>query len=328
MRGGPSAEHDVSLKTGENVLKHLLEKYKGIDLILNKDGQLYADGNFSDIRRLHSSVDVVFNALHGYFGEDGKIQQMLDSFGISYTGSGALASALAMNKVLSREFFKKVGLKIPKAIIVKEGEPIEEAAHKIFRTMNPFWVVKPASGGSSIGINIARNFQDLIQAIKNAFVLDLPAGRQGSTVIVEEYIKGREATCGILENFRGQEHYALPVIEIIPPSQKNFFDYECKYDGSTREICPANFDIQTKREIENIARRAHQALGCADYSRADMIVSSRLSTSLGASGIYLLEVNTLPGLTSESLVPKSAKAVGCEFPQFLEHIIELALNKR
>lgn len=321
MRGGPSAEHDVSLKTGENVLKHLLEKYKGIDLILNKDGQLYADGNFSDIRRLHSSVDVVFNALHGYFGEDGKVQQILDSVKIPYTGSGALASALAMNKVLGREIFKKAGFKIPKAIIVKKGELVEEAAHKIFRTMNPFWVVKPASGGSSIGVTIARNFLELVHALENAFRLD-------STVIVEEYIKGREATCGILENFRGQEHYALPVIEIVPPPERHFFDYECKYDGSTREICPANFDIQTKREIENIARRAHQVLGCADYSRADMIVSSRLSTSLGASGIYLLEVNTLPGLTSESLVPKSAKAVGCEFPQFLEHIIELALNKR
>ncbi len=319
LRGGPSAEHDVSLKTGENVLNFLPDKYEGVDIVLNKDGYLSANGSPMKIQQLNYLVDVVFNALHGYFGEDGKVQQILNNLNLPYTGSGALSSSIAMNKVLSRDIFAKSGLKIPRAIVVKEDEPINEAAGKIFRTMNPFWVVKPASGGSSIGVTIARNFPELVGALKNAFKLD-------RAVIVEEYIKGREVTCGVLENFRDEECYALPVIEIVPPAERSFFDYECKYNGSTHEICPAPLDFQLKKEIENIARSAHKALGCNGYSRTDMIVSPACAGRL--PGIYLLEVNALPGLTSESLLPKSANAVGLEFPQLLEHIIDLALTKR
>lgn len=321
MRGGPSSEHEVSLKTGENVLNSLpKKKYEGIDVVLKKDGRLSANNFSIKIQELNQWTDVVFNALHGQFGEDGGVQQILDKIKIPYTGSGCLASVLGMNKVLSREFFKEAGLKIPQAVVVKNKENLEETAMKIFQTIHPFWVVKPASSGSSIGVSIVKNFHDLAPAIKRAFDFS-------DETIVEEYIKGREATCGILENFRGEEHYALPVIEIAPPQHKGFFDYECKYDGSTREICPSHFDIPIKREIENVARRAHQVLGCEAYSRADMIVSSNPAKG-GASGVYLLEVNTLPGLTSESLIPKSASAVGLEFPQLLEHIINLALNRK
>ncbi len=314
LRGGPSGEHEVSLKTGENVLNFLpKKKYEGLDIVFKKDGQLSANNFPIKIQEIDQVADVVFNALHGQFGEDGEVQQILDRIKIPYTGSGCIASALAMNKVLSREFFKEAGLKMPQAIVLKSKENLEQSVMKIFQKMHPFWVIKPASSGSSIGVSIVKNFHDLVPAIRRAFEFSDEA-------IVEEYIKGREATCGILENFRGEEHYALPVIEIVPPSHCGFFDYECKYDGSTKEICPSHFDIPTKREIENVARMAHRALGCADYSRADMIVSPR--------GIYLLEVNTLPGLTSESLVPKSAEVVGLEFPQLLEHLIELALNRR
>lgn len=312
LRGGPSSEHDVSLKTGENILACLPDKYQGVDVILNKDGQLRANGTLAKIQHLGYLSDVIFNALHGYFGEDGKAQQIFNVLNIPYTGSGALASSLAMNKILSREIFAKAGLKIPRAIVVKERESPEQAALKVFRSMNPSWVVKPASGGSSIGVSIAGDFNNLISAIEKAMELD-------SIVLIEECIKGREVTCGILENFREEEHYALPVIEIVPPDDHDFFDYDVKYDGSTREICPADFEPPVKREIEEIARLAHQVLGCSGYSRSDMIVSNK--------GVYLLEVNTLPGLTSESLVPKAADAIGLPFPNLLEHIIDLALNK-
>jgi D-alanine-D-alanine ligase len=320
LRGGPSSEHEISLKTGENVLQYLpKKKYEGLDIVLKKDGQLSANNFPIKIQEIDQVADVVFNALHGQFGEDGGIQQILDKIKIPYTGSGCMASALGMNKVLSREFFSEAGLKVPQAIVVKSKENPEEAAMKIFQTIHPFWVVKPASSGSSIGVSIVKNFHDLAPAIRRAFDFSDEA-------IVEEYIKGREATCGILEGFRGEEHYALPVIEIVPPSQRSFFDYECKYDGSTKEICPSHFDIPVKREIENVAKMAHRALGCGDYSRADMIVSNNPAKG-GASGIYLLEVNTLPGLTSESLVPKSAEVVGLEFPNLLDHLVKLALNK-
>ena len=318
LRGGPSAEHEISLKTGWNVLNFLPEKYRGVDIVLNKEGKIFEDGEPSNIRRLNHSVDVIFNALHGYFGEDGKAQHIFDSINIPYTGSGALASALGMNKVLSRDIFRKAGLKIPRTIVIKKEEPMREAALGVFRNISPPWVIKPASGGSSIGVSIVHDFSDFVSAIEKAFTLD-------STVLAEEYIKGREATCGILDNFRGEEHYALPAIEIIPACAKvsagkpPFFDYEGKYSGSTGEICPATFELPVKREIENMARLGHRALGCRGYSRLDMIVSTK--------GIYLLELNTLPGLTGESLFPKAAEAVGLEFPRLLEHIIDLALNR-
>ncbi len=320
MRGGPSSEHEVSLRTGENVLNSLpKKKYEGLDVVLRKDGRLLANNFPIKIQELNQLADVVFNALHGQFGEDGGVQQILDKIKIPYTGSGCMASALGMNKVLSREFFKEAGLKIPQAIVVKSKENLEETAMKIFQKIHPFWVVKPSSSGSSIGVSIVKNFHDLTPAIKRAFDFSDEA-------IIEEYIKGREATCGILENFRGEEHYALPVIEIVPAyaeasaGKPPFFDYEAKYNGLSREICPSHFDIPTKREIENVARLAHKILGCEGYSRADMIASN--------NGVYLLEVNTLPGLTSESLVPRAAAAVGLDFPQLLEHIIELALNRK
>lgn len=313
LRGGPSAEHEVSLKTGENILQYLPgEKYEGIDLVLTRDGDFSANGRRARLQQLNQSVDVIFNALHGYFGEDGKLQNILNVLNIPYTGSGALVSSMAMNKVLSREIFQKFCFQVPRAFVINEGDSLNDAALKIFNSISPYWVVKPASGGSSIGVTIVKKFQDLIPAIYADLSMD-------STVLVEEYIKGREVTCGILENFRGQDYYALPVIEIVPPKEREFFDYNCKYDGSTREICPADFNLAAKRKIEEIARSAHRFLGCEGYSRADMIVSPR--------GIYLLEVNTLPGLTSESLIPKAAQAVGLSFPNLLEHIIGLALNK-
>ena len=312
LRGGPSAEHEVSLKTGENVLSSLPNKYLGIDIILDKGGKWNFGGLPINPYELRHRVDIIFNALHGHFGEDGKLQHALDTIKVPYTGSGVIASSVAMNKVLSREFFARAGLKIPAAVVIKNGEQIEEAVRRVFQTIRPFWVVKPATGGSSIGVTIVRDFNNLIPAIKNAFNFD-------STVLVEEHISGREVTCGILDNFRNERHYALPVVEIVPPPKKDFFDYESKYDGSSREICPANLDPSLKREIEDIGRLAHKVLGCEGYSRADMIVSPK--------GIYLLEVNTLPGLTKESLVPRAADAVGLDFPQLLDHIIELALTK-
>jgi len=313
LRGGPSQEHEISLKTGEAVLNNLPKKYSGKDILLSKNGEWFFNGQFSYPEKIIRSVDVVFNALHGHFGEDGKVQQILEMFNIPYTGSRVFSSALGMNKILSREAFKNAGLNIPRTIIVKKDENLLEVSHRIFRIMGPSWVVKPASSGSSKGIFIAHSFNDLISAIEQAAALD-------SKIIIEEYIQGREATCGVIANFRKQKYYSLPVIEIIPPYGHEFFDYEAKYSGGTREICPANFDMETKRKIEEMARLAHQVLGCRHYSRADFRISAR-------GRIYILEINTLPGLTAESLLPKAINAVGASYPEFLDHLITLALKE-
>ena len=285
LRGGPSAERGISLKTGESVLNNLPEKYEKKDILLSKDGEWYLDGNFSYPEKIFRSVDVIFNALHGHFGEDGKVQQMFDIFGIPYTGSGALASAMGMNKVLARASFVNAGILVPRAAAVNADEKAADAAYRIFRRIGPSLVVKPACSGSSIGVSIVHNYLDLIQAIEKARHLGAlllselgnPVSKfKFGKVIVEEYIKGREAACGVIDNFRGEERYALPPIEIISSSDSGFFDYKEKYSGKANEICPANFEGPIKDAIEEAAKKAHQALGCRHYSRADFIVSSQI----------------------------------------------------
>ncbi len=321
LRGGPSAEHKVSLKTGEGVLSFLPEKYEGNDIFLSPEGNWFLNGKISYPEQALRSVDVVFNALHGRFGEDGKVQQILETFGVPYTGSGILASATGMNKMLAREAFSSAGLLVPRATVVSGEENVEDAAYKIFRTMGPSLVVKPLSSGSSMGVSIAHDYPELIGAIKRALLDEEEVSELFSRkVIVEEYIKGREASCGIVEDFRNEKYYALPVIEIIPPDESVFFDYEAKYGGKANEICPANFSDSEKSKMENIAREAHKAVGCRHYSRSDFIVSPR--------GIYILEINTLPGLTKESLLPKSIRAVGVSYSDFLAHLIDKAIGER
>jgi len=317
LRGGPSDEHEVSLKTGEAVLLGLSDKYKPHDIFLDKKGQWHIDGMPDTIDRVLRFIDVVFNALHGQFGEDGKVQQILEHYKIPYTGSQIISSAMGMNKVLARDAFAKAGLNIPRAIIINgKTTTAGEAAEMIFRTMSPAWVVKPTSSGSSVGVSIVNSYQNLIPAIDEAL-------RYDSKVLVEEYIKGREATCGIIDNFRDEKNYSLPVAEIIPPPEHKFFNYEAKYSGQSREICPGNFDQIIKKEIEEMARQAHNALGCRHYSRSDFIVSDRP----GKEKVYLLEINTLPGMTKESLLPKAIEAIGCSYSDFLDHLIQMALKK-
>ncbi len=319
LRGGPSAEHTVSLKTGESVLSSLSEKYEGHDIFLSPQGNWFLDGKTSYPEQAFRSVDVVFNALHGQFGEDGKVQQILETFGIPYTGSGILASAIGMNKMLARETFSSVGLRIPRAVAVNEDEDIEEAALRIFRKMGPSLVVKPLSSGSSMGVSVVHDYSNLIKSIERAFLGETGVPLSESRkIIVEEYIKGKEATCGVIENFKNEKYYALPIVEIVPPDESDFFDYGAKYGGTANEICPANFSKSEKVEMENIAREAHKAVGCRHYSQSDFIISPR--------GIYILEINTLPGLTKESLLPRSVEVAGVSYSDFLTHLIEKAVG--
>lgn len=320
LRGGVSPEYDVSLKTGGAVLKHLPpEKYAPVDILMTKDGQWHVNGLPADLPKISRNVDVVFNALHGAYGEDGKVSALLDHFSIPYTGSKALPSAIGMNKVLAKEFFVKAGIKTPASLVIQNHD-IEEAerenatretAFEIFRTITPPWIVKPISGGSSVATYIIKTYPDLIQTL-------LSLAEAGTDVLLEEFIRGKEATCGVIDSFRGKETYSLLPIEVRPPQNRTFFDYEAKYSGETQEIVPGNFSREESAEIQRLATLAHTTLGLRHYSRSDFIVTPR--------GIYILEINTLPGLTEESLIPKSLYAVGSSLPEFLDHVLMLALE--
>lgn len=311
VRGGPSSEYEVSLKTGGSVLAGLPEHYKGHDILITRDGTWHLGGVPMSPERVASQVDVIFNALHGEYGEDGKLQSLLEHIGVPYTGSNTFASAIGMNKPLAKEVFRRNGIKVPYGLVLKQGE-VADAARFVFEKMSPPWVVKPADRGSSVGLALARNFGELQGALEVAFTVS-------PNVLVEEYVSGREATCGVVDNFRDHLVYSLPPIEIRKP-QNNVWNYQDKYSGETEEICPGNFNDDVKMALGKLAAQAHQALGLRHYSRADFIISPK--------GIYLLEVNTLPGMTETSLLPKALQAVGCSYPDFLDHIIKLALNKK
>lgn len=318
VRGGPSSEYDVSLKTGASILKNLPERYAPVDILISKNGEWHAGGLPTRPEKILPHVDVVFNALHGAYGEDGLFQQMLEAHGIPYTGSDSLASAIGMNKSLARGRFAEAGIKIPYGMTLRADEyeaaggPDGRFAFDLFRRFPQPSVVKPLSSGSSVGVGIAHTHDELSEALAQAFSF-------GDAVLIEEYIRGREATCGVVDDFRGHDTHALLPIEIIKPKQSRFFDYDAKYGGESQELCPSpNFSQEQKQAIEKLAVEAHRAIGARHYSRSDFIVSPR--------GIYLLEINTLPGLTSESLLPKALAAGGTQLEQFLGHILTLALR--
>lgn len=320
VRGGISSEHDVSLRTGESVLRHMPKgKYQAYDIIITKDGVMLFRGHPMNPRELPQHVDVVWNALHGTFGEDGQFQQALEMLGIPYTGSEPIPSSIGMNKVRAKEYAKQRGILTAPDVHIEQhvgsDEELEEYADGLVTYIhNQFpgpWVVKPLSGGSSVGMRIARSLPELRSALRDSVGM--------SDVLVEQQIFGREATVGVLEQYRSEPLYSFLPIEIKVPRGR-FFDYEMKYSGEAKEISPGPFLDADKTELKRLAREIHAAIGLRHYSRSDFIVTPK--------GIYFLEVNTLPGLTEESLVPKAVNTVGGSMSEFVDHVLMLALRKK
>lgn len=336
--GGPSAEHEVSLATGKNVFDNLdRSKYQPIAIKLSKNKKWFVSGRLVNITKALKSYDLIFNALHGTFGEDGRAQALMEYYGTRYTGSGITASALAMDKLRSREIFKLAGFNVPKTLKIKKEENYQARLNLFMTKITKLpVVVKPCCSGSSVGVSIVRRISNLPSAIENAF-------KFCKKVLIEEFIKGREITCGVLDSpsqqvsVSGDENHllnggtnnltllldsvmALPVTEIMPSTKNKFYNYDAKYkDNKTRFKTPASLDEDIYKKVQNIAVRTHQLLGCKGCSRTDMIIKE------GNSTIYVLETNTLPGMTSHSLVPQAAKAAGLSFSQLLDRIIDSSL---
>ncbi|MES3004751.1 MAG: D-alanine--D-alanine ligase [Patescibacteria group bacterium] len=312
LRGGPSSEYDVSLQTGASILNVLQDTHAPVDIFVSKDGKWHLNGIERNPGRVLSSVDVVFNAMHGKYGEDGQVQELLETHGVPYTGSTRFPSMTAMNKWHTKEILKKHNIKTPIGILVKQSDHLLQKAKQIWGEIPHPMIVKPTCGGSSLGIVVAHSFQELLSALETTLA-------EHGSVLVEEYIKGKEATCAVIDNFRNKDFYTLPPIEIV--SANSVFDYDAKYSGKSREICPGNFTKEEKMEIERLAELTHKALGLRHYSRSDFIVHPK-------RGIYFLEVNSLPGLSRDSLLSKSLTAVGSNIKEFLHHVLNLTLHRR
>lgn len=300
--GGISSEREVSLNSGKQVLSALdKEKY---------DVRTYDPK--TDIPRLvtdAAQIDCALIILHGPYGEDGTVQGLLDLLDIPYQGAGVLGSAVAMNKLLSKHLYEKAGLTVPPYVVVRREDAMD--VQGIVAALGLPVVVKPVETGSSVGMTIVRGEDALAAAVAKAL-------EYGAKAMIEAYIDGREITCGVLGN---QDLEALPLIEIIPGDQYEFFDYEAKYQpGASQEICPAQLDEALTRRAQECALTAHKALYCQGYSRTDMI--------LNGDAYYVLETNTIPGMTATSLFPQSAKAAGMSFGELLDRLIELGIQAR
>lgn len=317
LRGGPSREHEVSLATGHAILTHLpAERFTVRDIYLDKQGTWHERGVPVSPERVLRSVDAVIIGLHGEYGEDGEVQKLLERFGVPYTGSDSFGSYLAMHKVMAKEHAREAGFQTARYQFIEPGADIAQIAAEINRTFPQPVIVKPVRWGSSVGISITHGYAPLEKAIRS--LLEEDAGG----VLVEEFIRGTEATAGIVEDLRGEALYALPPVEILPPPEAGFFSADVKYTGATREIVPGRFPKPVSEELMRQARVMHQALGLRHYSRSDFIVSPEgylLSRDQYAAGhdervapaqVLGCRRRILPGLPVASGRPRHAPLAG------------------
>lgn len=339
--GGPPPEHEVSLNTGKQILANLdKKKYLPQPVMVTKTGQWLLPttttsrpnllkSNFNSYRSptsivklaeksalgelVHQKPDVAFIAMHGSYGEDGTIQGLLESIGLPYTGSGVLASALGMDKPKSLAIFKETGLNVPKFTVLTRPNLYSRDYRGSASIVGWPKVVKPANHGSSVGVHIVRNSNEFKDGVEDAF-------KYSNRVVIQRFIRGREMTCGVLED--NGKIFPLPPTEIIP-KKCAFYDYKSKYDegGSEHVVLPRNLSDRKIKQIQNAAVKAHSVLGCSGMSRSDFI--------LGTDGkLYILEINTIPGMTRTSLLPEAARAADIDFPKLLDILITNALQKR
>lgn len=294
LAGGPSSERAISIKSGRAVYKALKEAGCNAEWV-SLDGCAFKNL----LKKI--SPDIAFLALHGRFGEDGTVQKILEEISIPYTGSGVIASRSALDKIESKRIFQKNGIAIP-PYKVFDKNTIKNAKDLSFPL-----IVKPRNEGSSIGLSLARDEKGFKSACKEAF-------KYSKNIIIEQFIKGREITVGILDDT------ALPVVEIIP--DRDFYDFYAKYrDKKTRYVVPAPLPKDIYENAQKLGLAAHMALKCKDFSRVDMI--------LGQDGkIFVLEVNTIPGLMARSLLPKAASAAGITFNDLCMKFLHLALKNK
>jgi len=321
LHGGESSEHDVSVNSGKGVLAALNpEQYTGLPVFISKQGR-WTIGDapecdaFDALPALRDAgVDCVFVALHGGFGEDGRIQGMFDVLGLPYTGSGAAACALAMDKVRCKAVVSQQGVRCAGhlALDLHTWKADSDAVTQAVSEGVQFpCIVKSAHGGSSLGLEVAETVFEFAEKVERVL-------RHDPQVMVEQYVSGREVTCGVLDAEASFQIRPLPITEIVPKNKGRFWDYEAKYTpGATEEITPADLQPELASEVMDIAAHVHEIVGCRGWSRSDFILTD--------DGPVWLEVNTVPGLTETSLYPQAAAAAGITYAQMVDLFIQRAL---
>lgn len=323
LAGGPSPEHEVSVATCTKILPNLdRNKFDVTVAMISRENMWDFGSSFKNLnneydlpgglKRLKEiNPDIVFNGLHGEFGEDGTIQALLEKMEIKFTGSGSHASARAMDKAISQDIMKENNIEVIDTVDFWKEEWLANKTNIVSsaKKLGGKLIIKPADGGSSLGIYLSVDSETLPKDIEKSL-------KYSDHIMIQPFLKAREFSCGVLE-FNGIPK-PLDVTEIIIKNSQ-FFDYESKYeDKSTIEVTPAKISKKISNQIKNSALNAHIAHGCDDYSRTDFLLINDV--------IYFLEINTLPGMTETSLLPQQAKSLGIEFPKLLEMIIKAGLK--
>lgn len=314
LRGGPSAENAVSMKTGRSLIETLKEKYTITDVIVDRQGKWFVNGIERTPMEVARHTDIFFNALHGEYGEDGKVQQILETLNIPFTGPKTLAAALSMNKHQAKDLFKQFGLKTPIHKVIYKDRPVDDIAFDLYKNFVMPVIIKPVNSGSSIGVSVARNLQSLQETLANLF-------SQYERLLVEEFIEGRQGTVVVIDDFRNEPCYACSPVEICLPNGVCFLDYDSKYNSERVDVAPGNFSQEEKELLTSMAKKAHAGLGLRHYSRSDFIVHPR-------RGVYILEINSLPDISRDSVFAKSLEPIGANYEDIVDHIINLALRNK
>lgn len=309
LRGGISPEYHFSLKTGANVQRALHDAgFEAIDMLLDKEGVLHIKGIPSDMEKAQHSVDIIWNALHGTFGEDGQVQRLLEDYGIPYTGSGTLTSAIAFNKDKAKEFARRLGVHTPQSILIMPDgeESVSEITQRIYRTISPPWVIKPLVGGASIRTYFAFTPLELSQFVEESISHQEP-------FIAEQYIFGREAAVGVINNFRNKHEYALPVVEVVSGA-RDILRHERRASGEYA-IPGMNFKATEREMLTEIAKKLHKEFEANDYSQSEFIVDKN-------GKIWFIELDTHPHLHDNSPFLTALSSVGATLQEFVKTIIE------
>lgn len=315
LRGGPSNEYNLSLKTGAAILNALPEdSYETRDIFVDKQGTWHLHGTPATPARALSQLDVVLNAMHGGPGEDGTVGRIVERAGVAYVGSQPSATWLSQNKIRAREALTAAGIKMPQAVSFSLNDNLNTAqmAQQAFAKFAGPYVVKPALSGSSYGVRLVPTLHQLPDAIGD--VLD-----EYGTALVEEYIQGREASVGVIENFRNEDLYVLPPAHVIWPEGAKHLDSQAHEEERVRYQSPSSFSFEEKAKLADMARAAHVALGMRHFSHANI--------KLTPNALYLLEVDAIPHLYEAASFPIMLESIGSNLPAFLDHVIQLAKSR-
>lgn len=322
VMGGRSSEHEVSLRSGDQVVRAIAEDTP-MRVVIGKDGAWSIDGEGCSvgaaIDRLSAEAAVVFLALHGAYGEDGTIQGLLEMAGLPYTGSGVVGSAIAMDKVRAKWMYRAVGLPTPPAVALTRRQWLHDRAGLIERVVSEVGfpcALKVARSGSSVGMYFPPSREAFVETAERVMAA-------ADLALAERFVRGRELTCGVIEDPVTGAVEALPPTEIVPDASRyTYFDYEAKYTpGATEEITPARISEALTREVQALAVGAHLAVDARDFSRTDVMLDEQ-------DRPWILETNTIPGLTAQSLLPQAAAVAGMTFPALVRRMLALASKRR